>query len=132
MKSYPRSRRVADQILREASLLLDSVLENESFGLVSVTDVTLSKDLRYARIFVSSLTDEQSRKDMLSFLSEQRKSFRTRLAQRLTLKYMPEIAFEYDPSVERGMRIESLLAEIEEKKTGTGADAETSSGRDSH
>ncbi len=117
MKSYPRSRRVSDQILREASVLLDSVLEDQSFGLVSVTEVTLTKDLRNATIFVSSLkADEEGRIELLSFLKERCKSFRTRLAQRITIKYMPEIAFAYDASIERAMRIESILADINKNK----------------
>jgi ribosome-binding factor A len=121
MKSYPRSRRVSDQILREASILLDSVLENQSFGLVSVTEVSLSKDLRYAKIFVSSLSSEDTREDLLKFLKQSCKTFRTQLAGRITIKYMPEITFEYDASVERGMKIESILTEIQtrENKTDT-------------
>ena len=117
MKSYPRSRRVSDQILREASVLLDNILEDQSFGLVSVTEVSLTKDLRNATIFVSSLNaDEEGRRELLTFLKERCKSFRTRLAQRITIKYMPEIAFAYDVSVERAMRIESILADINKNK----------------
>ena len=120
MKSYPRSRRVADQMLREASILLDAFLEDKSFGLVSVTDVTISKDLRDARIYVSSLGSEESRDELLVYLKQSCKSFRSQLANRLSLKYMPDISFAYDASVERGMRIESLLTDIKNKDSNSG------------
>ncbi len=109
---------------------MDGLLENESFRLVSVTGVTLTNDLKYAKIFVSSLGDEESREELLLFLRKKCKSFRAQLARRLTLKYMPEISFEYDSSVEHGMRIESLLAEIHKKESGK--NTESSSDRESH
>ncbi len=119
MKSYPRSRRVSDQILREASILLDAFLEDQRFGLVSVTEVTLSKDLKYAKIFVSSLSTEDTREELLNYLKDSCKSFRAQLATRLTIKYMPEISFGYDASVERGMKIEAILTEIHAKEDQT-------------
>ncbi len=112
-------------MLRESSLIMDRLLEDESFSLVSVTGVTLTKDLKSAKIFVSSLGDEKSQEDLLVFLKKKCKTFRGKLAQRLTLKYMPEISFAYDPSVAHGMHIESLLNEIHKKDSAESS--ETSS-----
>lgn len=123
MRKYKRSARVADQIKREMSLLVDAVTSGGEFGMVSVTDVTLSDDLRYARIFVSRLTTGGTggpgagEADLVNFLNERAGKLRAELAARIRIKFVPEISFAYDESIERGMRIESILNELNQKRS---------------
>ncbi|HSG99825.1 MAG TPA: 30S ribosome-binding factor RbfA [candidate division Zixibacteria bacterium] len=118
MRKYKRSARVADQIKREMSLLVDAVTSGGEFGMVSVTDVTLSDDLRYARVFVSRLVTgsaDAGQSDLIGFLNERAGKLRADLAARMRIKFVPEISFAYDESIERGMRIESILNELNQK-----------------
>jgi ribosome-binding factor A len=78
---------------------------------VTVTAVDTSSDLRHARVFVSVLGDERQREDSLAGLSSSHGYLQSRVASQLRLKHTPTLEFQYDPSVERVMRINELLRE---------------------
>ena len=117
MKSYPRAKRVADNIRKQMSLLLHKEFADKEFGMVSVTDVELTRDLRQAKVFVSSLSADESQDQLLEYLAEHTKNIRGKLARNISLKFVPELSFAYDSSIVRGMKIESILQEIDNKRS---------------
>jgi ribosome-binding factor A len=106
-----RMRRVDEslrQVLSEA--LLD--LKDPRIGFVTVTGVETSPDLRHARVFVSVLGSERKREATLEALAAAHGVLQARLARELRMKRTPQLAFEYDPSVERGVRMTRLIDEL--------------------
>jgi ribosome-binding factor A len=87
-------------------------LRDPRIGFVTVTDVKTSRDLRHARVFVSVLGSETKREKTLAGLEAAHGVLQARIAQELRLKRTPQLAFEYDPSVERGVRMTHLIDEL--------------------
>jgi ribosome-binding factor A len=87
-------------------------LRDPRIGFVTVTDVVTSPDLRHARVFVSVLGSETKQEKTLVGLAAAHGVLQARIAQELRLKRTPQLAFEYDPSVERGVRMSHLIDEL--------------------
>jgi ribosome-binding factor A len=106
-----RMRRVNESIRQ---VLSESVgqLKDPRIGFVTVTGVETSPDLRHARVYVSVLASEGKRKRTLAALQAAHAVLQARVAHELRLKRTPQLAFEYDPSVERGVRITKLIDEL--------------------
>ena len=104
-------RRVNESVRQ---VLSESVgqLKDPRIGFVTVTGVETSPDLRHARVFVSVLGPERKRTQTLAALQAAHSVLQARLARELRLKRTPQLAFEYDPSVERGVRISQLIDEL--------------------
>jgi ribosome-binding factor A len=104
-------RRV-DEAMRE--VLSDAIakdLQDPRVGFVTVTGVKTSPDLRHARVYVSVLGGEETRAASLAGLRSAHGFLQARIASELSLKHTPTLTFEYDESVDRGMRISRLLEE---------------------
>jgi ribosome-binding factor A len=89
-----------------------SELKDPRIGFVTVTGVETSPDLRHARVFVSVLGSERAREQSLSGLTAAHGVLQARVARELRMKRTPQLAFEYDPSVERGVRMTQLIDEL--------------------
>jgi ribosome-binding factor A len=114
-----RLKRVARLLEREVSVLISELQDLPSRDIITITAVEVSKDLRYAKIYYSLLTNhEEDWKLVAKVLSGHRKQLRHELAQRIVLKYHPEIRFIPDPTVARASRIEELLKQIHESDDG--------------
>jgi ribosome-binding factor A len=87
-------------------------LKDPRIGFVTVTGVETSPDLRHARVFVSVLGGERKREQTLSGLEAAHSVLQGVIARELRLKRTPQLAFEYDPSVERGVRMTKLIDEL--------------------
>jgi ribosome-binding factor A len=87
-------------------------LKDPRVGFVTVTGVETSPDLRHARVFVSVFGPEDKRASTLAGLEAAHGVLQSRLARELRLKRTPQLAFEYDPSVERGVRMTQLIDEL--------------------
>ncbi len=98
--------------------VIASDLKDPRVGFVTVTGVKTSPDLRHARVFVSVLGDEAEREASLEGLRSAHGYLQRRVASELTLKHTPALTFEYDESVDRGMRISQLLDEVEHGSDG--------------
>ena len=108
-----RPERVAEMIKREtADILENQVRDPRVSGMVSVTDVEVTQDLSFARIYVSVLPQGASVADVLHALQNAAPFVRRQLASRLDLREMPEIRFEHDDSLARGARVDELLRKI--------------------
>ena len=87
-------------------------LKDPRIGFVTVTGVETSPDLHHARVFVSVLGSERKRRETLAALEAAHSVLQSALARELRLKRTPQLAFEYDPSVERGVRMTKLIDEL--------------------
>ena len=106
-----RMRRVnaaVRQVLSEAV----GELKDPRIGFVTVTGVETTPDLRQARVFVSVLGSEEKQQQSLAGLEAAHGVLQGRLARELRLKRTPQLAFEYDPTVERGVRLTQLIDEL--------------------
>jgi ribosome-binding factor A len=110
-----RAERVADLIRQELSKLLERDVKDPRVGFVTVTRVELTRDLRSARVAVTVLGEDPQKKDSLKGLSAAQGFLRHELAQRLGLRYTPQLAFHLDEALESEQRIEELLRQIREK-----------------
>lgn len=107
--TYKRATRVADQIRMEIADILMRKTKDPRIGVVTVTDVEVTDDLRVARVFVTVLGDEGVRKVAMAGLSKAAGFIRTELGRRLQLRYTPELTFYPDEAGARGDRVLSLL-----------------------
>ena len=87
-------------------------LKDPRVGFVTVTGVETSADLRSARVFVSVLGSERKRERSIAALSSAHGVLQARIARELRLKRTPQLTFEYDPTVERGVRMSHLIDEL--------------------
>ena len=106
-----RMRRVNESIRQVLSEGVGQ-LKDPRIGFVTVTGVETSSDLRHARVYVSVLGSERKQKRSLAALQAAHAVLQARVAHELRLKRTPKLAFEYDPSVERGVRMTKLIDEL--------------------
>ncbi len=104
-----------NELLREeiSDLIQKEIRDPRLTGLVSVTEVETSADLRHAKVFVSVMGPEQQQKDAIQALKNAAGFFRKELGSRLTLRRTPQLTFILDVSLERGARIMGLLRQME-------------------
>ncbi len=114
MKQYKRSDRLSEQILRDISVLLEQQIGELRAGLVTFTRVKLSDDLKYATVYYSSLGNDSQREIVARYLEAEKKRIRKEVGHGLSMRYIPEFSFKFDPSIENSVRIEQLLNEIKD------------------
>jgi ribosome-binding factor A len=110
--TYKRATRVADQIRMEVADIIMRKTKDPRVGSVTVTDVEMTNDLRLARVFVTTLGDDQAQADALVGLTKAAGFIRSELGRRLQLRYTPDLVFQRDLTGVRGDRILSLLDEV--------------------
>jgi len=106
-----RMRRV-NEAVREVLSEAVPELKDPRIGFVTVTGVETSPDLGQARVYVSVLGSEQKRERALAGLAAAHGVLQRRVAQELRMKRTPQLAFEYDPTAERGVRMAKLIDEL--------------------
>ena len=112
MNSFKRADRVADLIKIEISNLLLKQVRDPRIGLVTITGVKVTDDLRTARVFFVELGKDQCSEEVQAGLGKAAGFLRRELGRRLRLRCVPELLFAYDPSFAYGDRIERLISEI--------------------
>jgi len=112
MNSFKRADRVADLIKIEISDLLLKQVRDPRIGLVTITGVKVTDDLRTARVFFVELGKDQCSEEVQAGLGKAAGFMRRELGRRLRLRCVPELLFAYDPSFAYGNRIERLISEI--------------------
>ena len=108
-REFSRSERVADQIQRELAQLIQRDMQDPRLHLLSVSAVEVSRDLAYATVYVSSLSDQHSHEDILAALYKARGFLRHELGKAMRLRIVPELKFNYDESLEKGMSMAKLI-----------------------
>jgi ribosome-binding factor A len=109
-----RTVRVNELLREEISTLLQREVKDPrvSQGLVSITEVQVSPDLRHAVVYVSHLGNEVERKEVMQGLERSAHFLHRELMHRLTMRNVPELVFRFDPSIERGARRSSLINQV--------------------
>ena len=111
-RDYPRSRRVGDQMQRDLAALIRDEIKDPRLGMVTVSAVDVTRDLAYARVYVTVLGDEQARSESLAVLNRAAGFLRRLLGQRMVLRTVPQLKFVYDESIERGERLSRLIESV--------------------
>jgi len=114
-KHSPRPRRIADQIQRELADLLRLHVKDPRIGMVTITAVDVSPDLRNAKIFFTHLPGVEHAREAVETLQRSAGFLRSELAHRLKLYTVPHLYFSYDDSIESGLRISKLIDEAVEQ-----------------
>jgi ribosome-binding factor A len=107
-----RPARIGDQIREELSELLVRQVKDPGIGFITITHVKVSPDLQIARAFYTLLGDEKQRKETAKALTRALPFLRRQIAGRLRLRRAPELAFQFDETIEKHQRIEQLIEEI--------------------
>lgn len=116
MPNY-RGGRINEEVRKEISHLLQyEVKDPRLTAMVSVTDVKVTKDLKYAKIYVSLFSkNNEEKEESFEAIKNAAGFMRRELGRRINLRYTPELIFEIDNSIDRGMHIDSILNKIKEK-----------------
>ena len=104
-----RRRRVAELLRRELSTLLAREVDDRRVRMVSVTAVSVSKDLKQATVYVSSVEPSAAAAEIEATLNHAGKYLRYLLGKQIHLRVTPGLVFKYDHSIQRGMKMTSLL-----------------------
>jgi ribosome-binding factor A len=105
---------MALQIRQEISWILSRNLKDRRIGLVTVTGVQMSPDLRHAKVYVSAMGSDAEKQESLEALNHAAGWIRHELGQRMRMRFLPEIVFRTDTSQEYGEHIDRLLDKIRE------------------
>jgi len=113
-----RVQRLNNLIRHEISELLQRQAKDPRLGnFIAITEVSISPDLRYAKIFVSHIGNEEQKQETMNALASASGFFRRELAQRIRLRHMPELIFQWDDSIERGVHLLDLINQVTTEKT---------------
>lgn len=111
--SYQRIDRISEQVRREVDLIIREQLSDPRIkGTFSVTRAEVTRDLRYAKVYVSIL-EEENRVPMMAALKKAAGFVRHELGQRMIIRYAPEMLFELDKNIEYGIHIASVLKQVQ-------------------
>lgn len=111
-KNNTRLNRIDEELRKEISNIISFELKNpEATGMISVTKVKITPDLKYAKVYVSMLNSKDDEKT-LEALKQSAGYIRSLIAKRINLRITPELVFEKDDSMEYGMKIDSILKDL--------------------
>jgi ribosome-binding factor A len=113
--STRRQERVSEQIKIELGKVLEEQINDPRLNLISITEVTISSDLREANIYASALAGQSVEADVLAGLEHAKGFLRRELARRMQLRVVPNLHFHWDNSLETGDRISRLLDQIDKE-----------------
>lgn len=113
-KSFKRSDRVANELQKEIAIILQREIKDSRLGMVTVSDVVLSKDLAYAKVYVTFLNDDDPQivEQGIKILNDATGYIRTLIGKAMRLRIIPELKFFYDESLVKGMALSSLVANV--------------------
>jgi len=111
-----RSERLGDLLLDFVSRLLSREINDPRVGVVTLTGAEVSRDLKYARIYFSSLGGEEARADVLSGLKSTTGFIRAKIGREMKLRFVPTIEFVYDDTQGKAQRIEQLLQQVKDRQ----------------
>ncbi len=115
MPNPHRQEKLGELIAVELSELLRTRVKDPRVGFASITHVEVSGDLRHAKVFVSVMGTTEEKVETMRGLKHATGFLRHELATRLVIRYMPEIAFKLDTSIEEGARILELINQVEQE-----------------
>ena len=111
-----RAQRVAERIRKELSEILLYEVTDPRLSGVTVTDVTVDRELEYARVYVSTIEGSARAEEVIESLERAAGFLRFNLSQRIELRAFPQLRFKWDPTAERAERMEELFASLREEQ----------------
>ena len=113
-KAFNRSSRVGHELQKEIAIILQREIKDPRLGMVTVSGVDISRDLSYAKVFVTFLNDEDPQviEQGLNVLNDAKGYIRTLIGKAMRLRIIPEIKFFYDESLVKGMQMSSLVSDV--------------------
>jgi ribosome-binding factor A len=111
-KEFSRTQRVSELIQRELAYLIQRELGDSHLGLITISTVEMSVDLKAARVYITVLGSNATIEQTVQSLNDAAKLLRHHLSQRLTLRTTPRLQFIYDSSLEQGNRLLALIDSI--------------------
>jgi ribosome-binding factor A len=115
MSESKRTARIGEAIREEISSILLQEINDPRIQFVSITRVEVSADLQHAKVYVSILGSDQKREEVFEGLKSARGYIQKKLGKKIRLRYMPEITFKMDTSIDHGIHIFELLQEMKKK-----------------
>lgn len=103
--------RINHSMIREISYILEREVKDKNIKFVTITDVKVTNDLSFAKVYFTVLNDEY-KKETLKALKQASGFIRTKLCERIDIRHMPELEFVYDESIAYGKLIEDKIKEI--------------------
>ena len=117
MTEGKRSEKVADLIRKEISeMILLKTIKDPRIGFLTITRVSVSDDCRMARVYFSVMGDQEERDRSLEGLNSAKGYVRKELGRRMSLRYTPDLIFQYDPSIEYAIHIDEVFHHLREEK----------------
>lgn len=113
MKMSIKIDRIASQMVKEISYVLANEVKDSDIRFVTVTDVKVTNDLSFAKVYVTVLREDK-KEETLKALKSAAGFIRRELAERLEIRHIPELEFVYDESIEYGKKIEDIIENIHE------------------
>lgn len=114
--SSQRPERVQEAIRQEISRIVQFEIKDPRLGFITITKVELTKDLRYARVYFSVLGEDKGRHLALKGLNSAKGYIKGLLSDRINLRFMPEISFNIDQSMEHTKHIHDILEKLRKEK----------------
>lgn len=124
-----RSDKVAESIKEEISKIVDREIKDPRIGFVTITHVELKDNLRYAKVFFSKMGNQDEKDKALKGLENATGFIRKLVAERIELRYAPEIVFKLDESAEYSQHIEDILKKIKEQSKAEKTDVDKEGNR---
>lgn len=115
-QEFSRTERVRHQLQREIAIILQREIKDPRVSMVTVSDVEVSRDLAYAKVFVTFFQDDAEQvKQALKVLNEASGFIRSLLGKRIKARIVPQLKFQHDASLNEGIRMGKLVAEARER-----------------
>lgn len=114
--NYKRADRVSDLIKKEISQMLLKEVKDPHIGFMTITGVDVSNDLHLAKVFYTILGDQKQVRKSAQALNRVSPFIKRQLGKRLRLRYIPDIIFRYDYSLEYGSRIDNILDHLKDSE----------------
>lgn len=111
-KEFGRNRRVAQFIKEELSVLIQREFPLQQYGMITLTNVDVSSDLKIAVVYVTALNNKNSNDKLVAELNEQKGHFRHEISRVMTSRGVPSIRFKYDESIERAQRLTDIIDSV--------------------
>ena len=104
-----RAQRLGDQLQTELAELIQKEVRDPRIGFVTVTEVRMSSDLNYARVYVSIMGDAEQTEESMAALLRAQGFLRAQIGRRMKLRHVPELRFEVDETLDQAEHIDALL-----------------------
>ena len=113
MKEFSRTQRIGEQIRRELADIIRREINVPNLGMITISAVEVSPDLKYARVYITILGDNNEVNKAVQHLNNVARRLRHYLSQRLSTRTTPQLQFVYDSSIEYGNRLSALIESVQ-------------------